>query len=326
MNTPIFTISLDFELHWGRFDKTTIQGNENYYLQTREVIPEILRLFEEFQVEATWATVGMLFAKDTREWEKYGPVEKPAYVNKSLSAYHWFNTDPSMEPFLFAPELIGKILRTHGQELGSHSFSHYYTLAEGQTENQFRQDLQAAQRIAWDKFGVNLCSLVFPRNHFNSEYLKICHQEGFSIIRSNPLDWYWKSARQERLMKKIFRTGDALIPLGKKSTFSLSDIVIPEDLPIMFPASRFLRPYHQFYPALNRWKLNRVKNEMHLAAQEGEVYHLWWHPHNYGNNPDKSLEELRVILVYFDSLRLRYGMQSRNLKNLGEMVRKGNDK
>ncbi|MEX2591324.1 MAG: polysaccharide deacetylase family protein [Anditalea sp.] len=166
INTPVFTISLDFELHWGRFDKAKTQGNEKYYLQTKEVIPKILRLFEEFQIEATWATVGMLFAGDLQEWEKYAPVEKPSYVQQNLSAYQWLKRNPAQEAFLFAPELIEKILLTRGQELGSHTFSHYYTLADGQTGNQFRQDLQAAQRIARDKFGVNLCALIIKLNDF----------------------------------------------------------------------------------------------------------------------------------------------------------------
>lgn len=326
MKTAIFSISLDFELHWGRLDKTKIQGNEKYYLQTREVIPKILRLFEECRIEATWATVGMLFAKDLQEWEKYSPMEKPSYVQQDLCAYQWLKKNPNLEAFLFAPELIEKILLTKGQELGSHSFSHYYTLADGQTGNQFREDLKASQQIARDKFGVSLCSLVFPRNQFNKTYMKICREEGFSIIRSNPLDWYWKGARPERLVKKIFRTGDAMIPLGKKTTFSLSGIPILEDLPLMFPASRFLRPYHPGFPTLNRWKLKRVKNEMTIAAQEGKVYHLWWHPHNFGDYPDKSLEELKEILLHFNTLRMRYGMISRNMKNVWEIVKTGVDK
>ena len=69
MNRPIFTVSLDFELHWGRFDKSNIIGNEEYYIQTRRAIPEILKLFEEFEIEATWATIGMLFAENQKEWE-----------------------------------------------------------------------------------------------------------------------------------------------------------------------------------------------------------------------------------------------------------------
>lgn len=320
MNRPILTISLDFELHWGRFDKANILGNEKYYIQTREVIPEILKLFKAFNIEATWATVGMLFAKDQKEWEKYSPVDKPTYHQPDFSAYHWLGKNQVQDKFIFAPDLIGKILQTDGQELGSHTFSHYYTLAKGQTENQFRQDLQAANLIAQEKFKIKLSSLVFPRNQFNSTYLNICMEEGFSVIRSNPKDWYWKATQEERLVKRIFRTGDTLLPLGKKSSYPLSDIKMKGGYPLMLPASRFLKPYSPHYPALNRWKMNRVRQELIRAAKEGRIFHLWWHPHNFGAYPAQSLQELREILMIFKKLETEYGMISRNMKHVGDMV------
>src|SRR5690606_3897490 len=164
-NRPIFSISLDFELHWGRFDKVALPDWENYYLRTRMAIPKILQLFDTFGVEATWATVGMLFANSLKEWLEYAPISKPSYKDNVFSPYHWLLDNPlAAETCLFAPDLIQQILHTPGQELGSHTFSHYYTLAKGQTEGQFRDDLIAAQRIASEKFGVQLTSLVFPRN------------------------------------------------------------------------------------------------------------------------------------------------------------------
>ena len=320
MNPPVFIISLDFELHWGRFDKTPMEGNEQYYLQTRQAIPKILQLFEEFNMEATWATVGMLFAKDLQEWEQFSPVDKPSYSQQKFSAYHWLKRNHVGEEFLFAPDLIKTILNTKGQELGSHTFSHYYTLADGQTPNQFRQDLQAVQQVAKEKLGVVLSSLVFPRNQFNQIYMKICREEGFTTIRSNPSDWYWKDTSQESLIKKIFRTGDTMVPLGKTSSYPLSEIQVGDDFPLMLPASRFFRPYHSRLTLLNRLKMKRILHEMTYAAQKGEVYHLWWHPHNFGRNPQKSLEELKEILKHYGKLRSQYGMLSRNMNNTSKMI------
>jgi len=64
-------ISLDFELHWGMRDKCAPDGpyRENL-LGARKAIPWILDLFEEFDVAATWATVGFLFAKPRSEREE----------------------------------------------------------------------------------------------------------------------------------------------------------------------------------------------------------------------------------------------------------------
>src|SRR5690606_9244993 len=130
---------------------------------------------------------------------------KPSYLQQKFSPYDWVMHKSVPESYLFAPDLIQLILQTPGQELGSHTFSHYYTLADGQTEAQFRQDLQAAQKIAMEKYGVKLTSLVFPRNQLNLIYLGICWEEGFTAIRSNPVDWYWKDTSQDWLLKKVFR-------------------------------------------------------------------------------------------------------------------------
>src|SRR5690554_2695997 len=320
MNKPIFIISLDFELHWGRFDKAAIKGNESYYLQARKAVPEILRLFEEFDIEATWATVGMLFAENRKEWHQYLPEDQPTYHNKKFSPYDWLANNGVQDEFLFAPDLIDKILHTKGQEVGSHTFSHYYTLEQGQTEQQFRQDLQAAQRIAADKFGIRLSSLVFPRNQFNSRYMGISREAGFTAVRSNPSDWYWNDTSSETLTKKVFRTADVFFPVGHPSSFSWSALLWSEDMPLEIPASRFLRPYSDF-ELLNRVKAARLKKEMTRSAKKAEIYHLWWHPHNHGRRLEESLKFLRKVLEHFSQLRDKYGMMSCNMASVERLVK-----
>jgi hypothetical protein len=60
---------------------------------------------------------------------------------------------------------------------------------------------------------------------------------------------------------------------------------------------------------------------MEKAAQMGEVYHLWWHPHNFGNNPSDCMVELRKILTHFKRMKETYGMESLNMENLGMRVK-----
>ena len=60
----IFTISLDFELHWGGFEKWEESSYHDYFLKTREIIPIILKAFERSGIHATWATVGLLLHKE----------------------------------------------------------------------------------------------------------------------------------------------------------------------------------------------------------------------------------------------------------------------
>src|SRR5690606_2561647 len=114
-NIPVFTISLDFELYWGIFDKVLLKERLEYFANTREVIPQMLALFEAQQVRVTWATVGMLFAKDWTEWSALIPAKSPTYSDRKLSAYRLkkeYESDNSLSNFFFAPELVEQIHNT----------------------------------------------------------------------------------------------------------------------------------------------------------------------------------------------------------------------
>ncbi|SEJ61575.1 Polysaccharide deacetylase [Cyclobacterium xiamenense] len=312
-------ISLDFELHWGRFDKVPLKGNEAYYYRTREVIPRLLALFEQYQIKATWATVGMLMARDVEEWEQFSPSLTPGFYQEAFSAYRWFRTSRLDPNCLFAPDLIQEIIRTPGQELGSHTFSHYYTRVPGQHTDEFRADLQAARHIAAEKFGLDLQSLVFPRNQYHPDALKIARETGFRVVRTNPEDWFWERPEVDGWVKKGFRASDSLLPLGKKTSF------LPEapaaGFPTLLPASRFFRPYQDRISWLNRMKLRRINEEMLSAARKGEMYHLWWHPHNLAQHPDQSLEEVKIVLEHFSTYRERYSMESHSMGSLAHIDR-----
>jgi hypothetical protein len=52
---------------------------------------------------------------------------------------------------------------------------------------------------------------------------------------------------------------------------------------------------------------------MEEAARLGAVYHLWWHPHNFGNNVRDNVAFLRRILSHYRHLHRIYGMQSLNM-------------
>jgi hypothetical protein len=49
---------------------------------------------------------------------------------------------------------------------------------------------------------------------------------------------------------------------------------------------------------------------MDTAARQRTVFHLWWHPHNFGIELDRNLAFLRAILNHFHLLEDSYGMRS----------------
>ena len=65
----------------------------------------------------------------------------------------------------FSPEVILKISKVTGQEIGTHTFSHYYCSEKGQSIDEFDCDIESAVKIA-KKFDLDINSLVFPRNQY----------------------------------------------------------------------------------------------------------------------------------------------------------------
>lgn len=328
MTQGILAVSLDFELHWGGFEKWRLDQYQTYFVNTRKVIPNVLNLFQNFEIHATWATVGILFYNSRHTLMDALPKSKPGYKSKDLSAYHYMQVNgigdnENDDPFHYAKSLVESILSTKYQELGSHTFAHYYCNEPGQTIEQFRDDLVASQRAA-TTVNKKLKSLVFPRNQFNEDYLRVCFEEGFTAVRDNPRDWFWniQSTQQESLWKRLNRGADAYFPVGSKNTYPLDSLHARPGLPVCIPASRLLRPYRPKELFLNSLKIKRIKSEMERAARKGEVYHLWWHPHNFGHFPKESMEGLKQILDHYAFCRERYGMQSLSMGEVADLVMK----
>ena len=309
----IFSISLDFELHWGCFEhmQKLSEKEKRYFINTRNTIPKLLSLFESYGIHVTWATVGMLYNRNVDDWKKNKPNLIPTFENHDVSAYEWVNKHgffSEEDPFHFAPELIQRIKSTPFQEIGTHTYAHYFCLEKGQTAAQFREDLITACKLAKAE-GTEIKSLVFPRNQFNKDYLSICHELGITSVRSNPDIWYWTSSADSSLLKRIFRTGDAYLKFQPYKMVFLNEIRADE-LPIQLPAARLYRPWKPRFPLLNKLKMRRILNEMTQAAQMGGYYHIWWHPENLGNHPEECLSEIRVMLEHFKKLEADYGFES----------------
>lgn len=311
--TGKFIISLDFELHWGAAEKWDLNQKRDYFDATRQSIPQVLSLFEKYGIHATWATVGFLFAKDKSQLLEFCPKERPTYNNKILSYYHLIDSgqvggDENDDPYHYASSLIEKILQTPNQELGTHTFAHYYCNESGQTAAQFASDLQAAQAIAKANFNTELQSLVFPRNQFNPDYLNVAKAHGIKTVRTNPDVWFWNNPTK---FSSIARAFDTLFKISGTLTFDEKDL--QKSNIVLQPASRFLRPYSEKEKLIQGFKMARIKSEMEYAAKHNRCYHLWWHPHNFGYSTPTNLAMLESILQHFQKLQTEFGFTSASM-------------
>lgn len=312
-----FIISLDFELHWGMRDVKTVDQYRENLLGARQAVPALLATFAEYDIHATWATVGFLFFRSRSDLLRTLPAERPKYADSRLSAYGQIDDigeDEDSDPFHFARSLLEQIRSYESQEIASQTFSHYYALEPAQSLIAFRADLEAARAAASD-FGVALKSMVFPGNQYDASHLQVCGEMGFTAFRGNPRSYVYRprTRADQNYWVRAARLLDSHCNLFSHQCYPLA--LMPERLPINLPASRFLRPYTTFAPAQSMQE-RRVINDLTYAARRGWVYHLWWHPHNFGRHLDKNIGMLRRILDHFQDLRRDYGIQSRNMAEI----------
>ncbi|MGN1162190.1 MAG: polysaccharide deacetylase family protein [Candidatus Fimenecus sp.] len=314
----ILIVSLDFELLWGVQDHETRESFHEQIQGARKSIYEVLSLFDKYNIHATWGTVGMLMAENKDEIYSFSPQLKPDYENKSLSAYSHIDgigNNEKEDEYHYAYSLISEIIRHKNQEIGSHTFSHYYCKEKGQTLETFEADLDAAKAIAEKKFNIDVKSLIIPRNQFQSAYAEKACEAGFLSVRGNPKGFAYNSqslcARAVRLIDTYFNF------FGKKS-YRLQECAA--DGIINLKASVFFRKYNTKLEFLEPYKVACIKRQMKKAARKGEIFHLWWHPHNIGRNLDKCIEQLNEIFSYYEKLNCQYGFQSKNMREVAEEV------
>lgn len=308
-----FMVSLDFELFWGMLEVRSLESYQDNVLGGKKAIPQLLQLFEKYGIHATWATVGFLFGDNRQALSRFFPEARPTYAAENMDAYEkltQIGEDEQSAPCFYAPGLLEQIARVPGQEIGSHTFCHYYCREQGQTVKQFEADLLAAKAIAREK-GYDLKSIILPRNQCEPEYTQVMRACGFTAFRDEENDWIHKyfRKRKNQIPFRMLHLLDMYLPLTGRCAYAPRC----EDGIWNFVGSRIWRPIFRPLEFLEGLKVRRIKKEMLYAAKKGLVYHLWWHPHNMGVRTEENLAQLEDIFRYYTCLKETYGMRSLNM-------------
>ena len=320
-----FIISLDFELMWGVRDTQTKKSYGKNILGVKSAMNKMLESFDYYNLNVTFAIVGFLFHKNKNELLNNFPRLLPSYKNPKLSPYHSIEKeigyDEVSDPYYFGSGIIEKLKKYSNHEIATHTYCHYYCVEDGQNKQEFEEDLIKAIEIA-SRNGISTKSIVFPRNQTNVEYLEICKKHGVESFRGNEhsIIYSSKSYKKDTGILRLFRLIDSYINITGYHCHRLSDI--KKSIPFNIPSSRFLRPYSKKLWFLENLKLLRIKNAMTYAAKHNMVYHIWWHPHNFGVNLDKNIEMLNSILTHYVHLHHKYNFQSVTMSELTQKLKK----
>lgn len=320
MRHGVFLVSLDFELYWGVRDKRSIEDYGPNIKGGLEAVPRILDVFEAQAIRGTWATVGLLYFDSREAALARAPSPKPNYQDANLCAYRYLERNTNLDKSIhFAPGMVDRLAKMSSQEVATHTFSHYYCLEKGQRRDAFEADIAACIAIA-KEHGVSTETIVFPRNQWNPDYLPGLAEMGIRSYRGNEASWLFRATESngQGMLMRMGRFLDSFINLSGHHTYALSDC--GSAAPYNFPSSRFLRPYNRGLAFLDSIRLRRIKAAMRYAAKRNEIFHLWWHPHNFGKNLERNIKFLLSILDEFKALEKRHGMKSMTMAELAAIA------
>jgi peptidoglycan/xylan/chitin deacetylase (PgdA/CDA1 family) len=319
MNKGALCISLDFEKFWGIHDVSKLKNVEQNLSKITPVIDRLLYLFNKYDIHCTWAVVGLLNHESLSNLINVNANIQFKYTNPALSPFPLskHNLDKYVVDCFLGKSNIDKIKKIKGQELASHTYSHFYCLEKGVDEKDFEKDL----RLFSTQVAKNIKSIVFPRNQINKKCLKICSENGILTYRGNQPNKYWRNTAftNEKLTRKIGRTIDAYLKITKDNLIDWSDLKSKTEGLVNIPASRFLKPA-SFPTFIENLKLNRIKKQMLKSAKQNKIYHLWWHPHNFTVNTQKNFQQLEDLLIYYTQLKKEYNYQSLNMYEIAQKI------
>jgi len=257
MEFPVFVISIDTELLWGVAyvpDHPAFKLMRDNPLRTREAIYDLLSLFEQHYVPATWAVVGHLFldACDGLHHDLY----------EEQQSWHSFDpgSDIRSDPLYYGRDLIEAIMGNKVEhEIGYHSFSHVRFSAC--TEAVAEAEIVGGMKLA-KEFGIRLRSFVFPENEIN--HLNILKKYGFAIFRGRTNR---RNVEQEFLVRGLSAAIDKIslssaVPVWRDGLWETNANMWFDGLRVPF--------------ALNV----RAASGLERAVISRKVYHLSFHPYD----------------------------------------------
>ncbi len=306
LNQAVFSISLDFEYMWGSFDKGKHHVYYNIlkskgldpYEHSRKVVRGILRVFEEHDISATWATVGHLFLEEAEKKDGRRFPDHP-HFQSTLHKGDWYSEisgDNFREaPLWYAPDMVEAILAaTPPQDLGCHTFSHIDFSHNNCDEKLARAELAKCLAEA-EKRGTKLRSFVFPRNLHG--HLPLLAEYGFRVTRDYPNRWY---NGLKGPLKKVAHVADDYFAISPSVA---THVQLKEEI-LITPSSMFYQSRDGFRSSIPiSARVKKAKKGVDLAIRKNAAFQMYFHPVNFFVDTEALLEGLGKILKYVNEKR-----------------------
>ncbi|WP_459191998.1 polysaccharide deacetylase family protein [Halosimplex sp. J119] len=276
-------VSVDAELGWGFIDYDS--PPEQRVESGRSGWRTLCRLFEAYDVPATWAVVGHLFHDSCDGRHPDHPVGSDWFARERGE---WADR-PDLT---CGPELIERVAESDvDHEIGCHTYSHVLFGDEGTTDEIADADLARSRAVA-EEWGIELSSVAFPRND-------VGHRDQ---LAEHDFDAYRgvRPTRRRTLPQKL-----KTVTVGSGHPPIVTPAVDEYGL-VNIPASLFLYSYEGTLlratkPVVGDPVVELVERGLEAAASDDGVLHLWLHPNNLLGEPQVS--RMEAVLGAIDARR-----------------------
>jgi len=294
----VFIVSVDTELAWGCTSLRDLATCIPRLKQTRSAISVILRMCERYQMAFTWAVVGgLLLDPDNKgigldSIPLHNPQTRTCCTNhhdiSSDGAYMWYGRD-----------IVDAIRNCRvTQEIGCHSFSHI-SYDEGNCSiAAAASDLEHCH-TAFQALGLTCKAFVYPFNRVG--HLALLPHHGFICYRGPELHTHVRPhfltplLKACRLLCRLFAGPPALRP-----TLKYKELVNIQ-ASMLFRVPEISNP--KLWRTILDFQVTSAKQGLSNATRTGKVFHLWFHPFQFGHRTREMLGALDEVLSSASRLR-----------------------
>lgn len=292
----ILTICIDYELAWGFVyrDRRAALANQEILLAGRASMFTLIKLFDQYQIPATWAFVGHLLLDKccAINGVAHPEIHRPTY---SWLATDWFADDPCSSlaeaPLWYASDFWEEIISASVKhEVASHSFAHFLFGEPGLSESAARSDFAAFEEIARIR-GFSPSAFVYPTH--KPGFREMLAEYGFKVYRATTQEPFTSMSPWPR---KVMRLLARLFALPSSPATPIRH----ENGVWEIPASM-----HFAFRKGTLGKLERIdalvlraKRGLNRLSRQGGVFTLYFHDHNFGIRSEDHLAAMEQVLTY----------------------------
>lgn len=290
-------ISLDAELGWGFHHEQPLPAAR--IRDARSAWTDLLGLFDEYEIPATWAVVGHLLLEDCAG----GHTNHPAGSQCCVDAPAAITRDDAW----FANGLVDQVANADADhELASHGFSHVHFAHERMNRSMAKSECAAAAETL-APYATEPRSFVFPVNEVG--YRELLAEHGFACYRGpapaqlGPVEKVWNGLRIRNAP-----------PIVRPTVDEYGLVNVPASLYLFCfqgVVRRIIEGIHDD-PIVEA-----VRQGVEALRETDGVLHLWLHPHNVVDEHDR--ERMKRVLATVDRARRETDV---TVETMGDVARR----